>query len=453
MPHEPNRECERLRERLPEYAEGKLTGRARARMERHLAECPRCAAELADLRAVLDAVRAVSPEEAPAELVSRVREAVAGRAPSAPPRTQLLARLAIPAAVVVGLVAVTFALRGPVEPTWRSGGAAQGVVRRAPEAASEVAERHDRVDIAQTRKEGSRLGARGGAAPAPGSRRGVAPEESHARAPVAEARSQREPESDEAAARPRREGPPGPLLRNGETVGGYPREHESDSGEPYKRARPPQFRNAEEARAPRGRGGIGGGMAGAAEQPAAAAEKADAEPGEVHALGATAALTGGEQEPGIAITLHLQRPVGKLTLEIGDKTSYLRLWEDSVTSVGPIPVSSEQLGRGPTSISISLSTEEEQRDYRLFVPVLARLGEVAPNAPVARYDGQAISEVLADLSALTGLVILAEEPLTVPVFADTPSGPPAAAAEHLGRIAGFEVQRAGEVALTLTHAR
>ena len=107
------RECEKLRERLPELAEGRLEGRVRARVERHVSGCARCAAEVDDLRTVIAAVRAVGPEETPEDLIPRVRRAAQERVP-APARAGLFwPRLAVPVALLTALMAMTFALRTP----------------------------------------------------------------------------------------------------------------------------------------------------------------------------------------------------------------------------------------------------------------------------------------------------------------------------------------------------
>ena len=104
-----SKQCKKLRERLPEYAEGTLTGGARARLERHLASCAHCAHELAALQTVIRAVRATEPETVPDTLVPRVRRAVAAAAPAPAGAVSFWARLAVPVALATGLVAISFA--------------------------------------------------------------------------------------------------------------------------------------------------------------------------------------------------------------------------------------------------------------------------------------------------------------------------------------------------------
>jgi hypothetical protein len=89
----------------------------------------------------------------------------------------------------------------------------------------------------------------------------------------------------------------------------------------------------------------------------------------------------------------------------------------------------------------------------LFVPVLARLGESAAVAPIARYEGVPLRTVLADFSAFTGVVVLAEPPLDAEFSGDLPSGEPSAALAQLAAGLGLDLHREGDLAYTLTHTR
>ena len=105
-----SRECMKLRERLPELAEGVLGGRERARLERHVASCARCASELAGQRVVVSSLRSLSPEPMPARILEAVRREVAR---AAPPRVQPVrdwVRLAVASAAggVVLAIALAF---------------------------------------------------------------------------------------------------------------------------------------------------------------------------------------------------------------------------------------------------------------------------------------------------------------------------------------------------------
>ena len=81
------KQCERVREQLPEYADGSLVGAPKLAVERHLQTCARCTAELADVRAVIAAARAVPQEDPPEHLVAQVAGAVRRQAPAAPQQT------------------------------------------------------------------------------------------------------------------------------------------------------------------------------------------------------------------------------------------------------------------------------------------------------------------------------------------------------------------------------
>lgn len=115
-------ECLALRERLPELAEGVLGGRRRAQVERHVASCPRCAAELAELRVILSSLRQLSPAPMPPGLLESLRREVARR--TGPPLRQPVSdwvRLVVASAAAGMAVALTlvFCFRIPA-PSLRS---------------------------------------------------------------------------------------------------------------------------------------------------------------------------------------------------------------------------------------------------------------------------------------------------------------------------------------------
>jgi len=76
--------CERCRDILSEFLEGELSPSAEAEAREHLARCPACARELAELRALVAALHGLPEVEPPAELRARLRripdEAVRGDA-------------------------------------------------------------------------------------------------------------------------------------------------------------------------------------------------------------------------------------------------------------------------------------------------------------------------------------------------------------------------------------
>jgi len=86
-------------------AAAELDGAARRRIEAHVAECPRCAAELQALRQGLAlAARLPAPEPSP-EAIDRVRRAALGalarRRPARRPRIAILRRYALTAAAAL----------------------------------------------------------------------------------------------------------------------------------------------------------------------------------------------------------------------------------------------------------------------------------------------------------------------------------------------------------------
>ncbi len=54
--------CREAVELVTDYLEGALTGRDRARLELHLADCPHCSAYLAQMRRTLDLLGRIEPE-------------------------------------------------------------------------------------------------------------------------------------------------------------------------------------------------------------------------------------------------------------------------------------------------------------------------------------------------------------------------------------------------------
>ena len=57
---------------MTDYLDGTLTGRDRARLEAHLAECPHCSEYLAQLRITVDALGRAEPEDLPDEALDEL---------------------------------------------------------------------------------------------------------------------------------------------------------------------------------------------------------------------------------------------------------------------------------------------------------------------------------------------------------------------------------------------
>jgi len=86
----------------------------------------------------------------------------------------------------------------------------------------------------------------------------------------------------------------------------------------------------------------------------------------------------------------------------------------------------------------------------LFIPTMSRLGETAPQAPRASYRGESLGSALADLSALTGLVILAEPPLDAKVRGELADMTPEDALRLLAAFGERKVAFENGVVATLT---
>lgn len=55
--------CRRAVELMSEYLDGRLAGEPRARLERHLDECPGCTEYLAQLRLMIEALGRAEPDD------------------------------------------------------------------------------------------------------------------------------------------------------------------------------------------------------------------------------------------------------------------------------------------------------------------------------------------------------------------------------------------------------
>lgn len=410
-----SRDCQKLREYLPEYAEGRLAGRARARVERHLGTCARCAHEVAYLRSMIGTVRAIPAESAPDDLVARVCQAIDEQAPAPAAPVFTWVRLAVPAAVLTGVVAVALVLKTPV-------------TRDLPSSAKAPSESVGAIQPAAKLE---------GAAPADHAR--TMPPETPSREGEPETRA------DQLAVTP-----PAAPAEPGRRKGEIPQTRHQPF---WWRPGPPPSGDLQHERAGRGRAREEADDAreydGREEElgPSEAAEKSAAP------LSAHVAVASAETGKMIALKVTAQGPLDEVILALGDGAPQAFSWQGWAGEPAWIPLSIETIGPGPAAIRIRLEAREEKRHYVLFVPVLARLGEAAESAPTARYQEAPLRNVLADLSAFTGLVILAEPPLDIEFSGSLPSGKPGAALQELGAQLGFASHREGHLAYTLTHAR
>src|SRR5262249_48734990 len=100
-------EHDALREQLPVYAIGALTGAERAQVESHVRGCTACAAELAQFAAVSGALAQIVPlHDPPAALRARVLASTGGRVLAMPARRPVAAWAPWLAAAAMLVVAV-----------------------------------------------------------------------------------------------------------------------------------------------------------------------------------------------------------------------------------------------------------------------------------------------------------------------------------------------------------
>jgi len=475
------RACRKLRERLPEQADGSLQGRTRTEMERHLASCARCRAELDDLRLVIRAVRAVQPETMPEDLAPRAQRAAR---PSAAPLApgQFWARVAVPVALATGLVALALAFRttGPESMARLSRQTAGGLAGRTPREVASSGRAMPPVpavvpaapapagpvgqELAPTRRPGQQQAAvQPGEPPAPAAkaRPAVAEEAQPAlqlglrgeqKLEAAKAPASAEPMMGAAGKAPRTGAPPD-TLREGV--------------------------DQRQARAPGRRwfaGGLGGGRAGGGAGPAgplgppgptgppgprrlprhpAAASDLAAQKRTPTVLPVLARASLLRQDGRSAIALQFGGPgaAGELTVSLGAADKRRSVYRGLAANAPPLIFSLSEIGVAPNSIPITVESASGAQDLVLFTPTAARLGEVSARAPRVHYDGQPLRKVLSDLSALTGLVLLVDGPLDRKVVGDLPEGSPESALEAVALGANLQVERQDNGVYLLTPRR
>jgi hypothetical protein len=473
-------ECNSIRERLPEYADDALTGRELAQVEQHVASCERCRQEVADLRVVIGAVRAIPPDEVPDTLVPRLRRAIQERAP-APGLRLLWPRLAVPVAILACVIALTVALRLPRHQMESAGRVA---FAPAPSAATEIAQKPAEPGVSGSLPGGARLGvaARVGEAQQPAATT-AEPEPAQA-APGAVEEFAAPQAADQTATKERSETqnaaePPAQHLAQSSQAG-YEKASGTMKGADRDLARRPSVAlPPAPAGAMRGGGGRAGGgrpsgppgpayrqgpydwrgrrgpYRGEARESASAlsAAGAKAEVSTVPPALARAALMQGAEGKLIALNIEGGEVSDTITVRLGSGPPQSYQWRGAGTRSPMIPLPTTSLGPGPAAVPVEVKSSAGEQSYMLFLPTMARLGQVAPAAPVARYAGAPLSSVLADLSKTTGLVILAEQPLDRDITGPIPQGTPAASLRALCAATGFDVQSEDDLVFTLTRRR
>jgi len=117
----------------------------------------------------------------------------------------------------------------------------------------------------------------------------------------------------------------------------------------------------------------------------------------------------------------------------------------------PVALTARDLGEGPAAIPITVHTAAGSRSYVLFAPVSLRLGETARQAPQANYDSAPLQQVLSDFATLTGLIVLAEEPIDRRLTGVVPAGTPEDSLKQLSIGLGLDLEQQGKVGYLLSH--
>ncbi|MFB3882062.1 MAG: anti-sigma factor [Armatimonadota bacterium] len=470
-------ECQSVRELLPEYAEGALIGRELARVEQHLSSCERCRQEVADLRMVIGELRAIPADEVPDTLVPRLRRAIQERAP-APGLRLLWPRVAVPVAVLAAVIALGFALRLPQQ---RRESARQVALApsapAAPETAGKPIGAESPAGLAGARGLGitAKLGEAQRPAVAGGEMAGPTgqaatgtslgrqapdqlafsqPAETEQAASAAERQLAQSAEADRDAVAGAQKG----ALADRAAEEGLA----APAGAPAQGVGGGGARGATRERraAPPGRFGYPGPYRpqphkdehGARQEEPSPALSAGADKPKAEGAPslARATLMQGSEGKMIALSVVSKRPTDTITVRLGAAAPKRFQWRDAGAGNAVVPLSLASLGPGPAAIPVEVTSSAGSESYMIFVPTMARLGEVAPTAPKANYAGEPLSSVLLDLSKTTGLVILAQQPLDRQISGPLPPGTPEASLRKLGDATGFDVQVQDGLVCTLT---
>lgn len=116
-------ECDRILELLPGRLDGSLEEPRETEVERHLRDCPRCAAEEEALKETLALLRNLPPEKAPPELLEGVRRRIATETGPTAPGKGLFAsarvRIPLEAAAAVLLFLLVYGIQRQIPETDR----------------------------------------------------------------------------------------------------------------------------------------------------------------------------------------------------------------------------------------------------------------------------------------------------------------------------------------------
>ena len=437
---------------MPEHAEGTLSGSPLARVERHLTECSRCSAEVADLRTVIAAARSIDADPVPPGLVSRLRGAVADLPETNTAPARFWPRVAIPVAVAAGCVAFAFAFLITGRPQTNLDGLARSaspqaglLVAEAPARSAAAEEMAAGIDVAELpdsipdREYGQAYQAPPSepSAPDPSEKTTLHAMGRSSLAVPSEEEREGLPHRETSMPQPDRSARPALLCLD--QLG--PR----DAAASYNRFSPSP---RDESPATEGLGTSSSAEAAPGASLPRAREIPPAPP-----IAAQAVLLREQEAPTIALRLTAEPGVAEIAVSLDTAEGRRLLWHGAPADAAPVALAADDIGTGPAALPIGLVSTAGDRQYVLFVPTLARLGESAPNAPLGRYASVPLGRILADFSALTGLVILAEAPLDMVLSGDLPSGTPPQALQLIATIADMEATQEGDLAHTLTHRR
>ncbi len=146
--------CGKCREQFTDYLEGALPARQQEQVAAHLRQCPDCAEELEAFRRTVAALHGLEAVPPPANLLFRIKQALAAEAPSAQPRFRIswqhLGAVAAAAALVISFVAVfSYQRIGPVSE--RLSGQVAGTVQKSLERA--VPDKESLAELAEAGEE------------------------------------------------------------------------------------------------------------------------------------------------------------------------------------------------------------------------------------------------------------------------------------------------------------
>lgn len=121
-------------------------------------------------------------------------------------------------------------------------------------------------------------------------------------------------------------------------------------------------------------------------------------------------------------------------------------------SAGRVLLPADSLGSAPAQMPITVSSEVGDWKYTLFTPGVGQVGKQQSTA-VKRYQLEPLSQVLSDLSAGSGLVLLVEGSTDTKVEGELPLASPKDAVALLAEAAKLDAYTEDGVVYTLQPRR